>query len=220
MSQALTNRSLFTDLSGCCNATIFRKNFTLFSILFSVFIFGTQVSCNSKANGGKETSTSNSNSQTNSSEASQTSIPQPNPGKGFPSLNELRELLANDPSYAGFVRCLNTDALMAYINVRDEYDFALLVPNEKNQDPAYVKKYLSEEADPRDRLNFWLSHMTVASKGIPWEGNPSIYQVMLKRNGSVISYEGGSANITKEKTLKDGTQIIFIDKPIKINVRN
>lgn len=209
-TQAFTNQISNPKLGLCwrfdTSGNIF-SNF--FWVYFLVLIFS--IGC-SKSSSVSSKATDNSNNSTPTS-------PKPNPGTGFPSSNELRTLLGNDPAYQGFVRCLNQDALLAYINVREEYDFVLLVPNEINQDPNYIKKYLSEEADPRDRLQFWLSHMTVASKGIPWTGNPSIYQLMLKRDGSIIRYDGGTANITKEKTLKDGTQIIFIDKPIKINVR-
>lgn len=210
-------RGTFSCACWFCTVKILR-----FLILVLSSVSFLTISCSNSSVKKEDTALSSTNASSVKDDVQpsvESSNSTPKPGSGFPSLNEFREMLGNNPDYAGFVRCLNIDALISYINVRDEYDFVLLVPNEKNQDPNYIKKYLSEEADPRDRLSFFLSHMTVASKGMPWVGNPSIYQLMLKREGSIVSYEGGSANITKEKTLKDGTQIIFIDKPIKINVR-
>ncbi|NOT38624.1 MAG: hypothetical protein HOP11_14725 [Saprospiraceae bacterium] len=219
MTQAKSNRFCCPNSGILCHFSIFGNIFSKnLSVLF-VLLFIHAVACSNSSKAKSSNSESSNSSISTSGSNNSGSAAVPAAGTGFTSLNEFRELLGNDPAYQGFVRCLNTDALVSYVNVRAEYDFVFLVPNEINQDPVYAKKYWSEEADPRDRLNFWISHMTVSSKGIPWLGNPSIYEVMLKRDGSIISYPDGSANIIKEKTLKDGTQVIFIDKPIKINVR-
>lgn len=134
---------------------------------------------------------------------------------GFPSQAEFYDLLIANGN-EGFARLLNESYLNHFINVNDSYEFVFLVPSEKNQDPAYENKYLGKDATPQDKLDFWLSHVTVASKGVPFEGNPSLKQTMLKRSAQIISYEGGAANIVKEVKLKDGTQVLFLDKPLKI----
>ncbi|HMX89332.1 MAG: hypothetical protein K1X68_11975 [Saprospiraceae bacterium] len=136
--------------------------------------------------------------------------------KGFPSQAEFYDLLMANGN-EGFARLLNESYLNHFINVNDSYEFVFLVPSEKNQDPMYEKRYLGKEATPQDKLDFWLSHVSVASKGVPYEGNPSLKQTMLKRSAQIISYEGGAANIVKEVKLKDGTQVLFLDKPLKIS---
>ncbi|MFN8329754.1 MAG: hypothetical protein U0T81_00805 [Saprospiraceae bacterium] len=72
---------------------------------------------------------------------------------------------------------------------------------------------MGKDASPQDKLDFWLSHIT-GSRVL--EGNPNLKQTMLKRSAQIISYEGGAANVVKEVKLKDGTQVLFLDKPLKI----
>ncbi len=232
MKQVLMNQTLpitgkLVCISGCFHRILLKN---IFIFLLPAFLLSISSGC------GQKTETGHSNTNLNltsgdtlksapiSGNTSSTTLNSPTTAEnpkitGFPSVQEFRDLLGNDPQYAGFARLLNEDFLLKYINVREAYDFVFFVPSEKNQEVNYLKQYLSYESAPVDKNAFWLNHIAVCSKGMPFEGNPTIYNVMLKRDKQVISYEGGSANITSEKRLKDGTQIIFIDKPFKIPIR-
>ncbi|MEP7196842.1 MAG: hypothetical protein ABI851_09995 [Saprospiraceae bacterium] len=218
MTQAFTCQTLLsiyrTKLAfGTVSEIFSNKIFTFLAI----GLLGLSISCKAKSSNPV-----NTNSEVLPAASTSATVPagESRPPSGFPSSEEFIKLLESKPEYAGFFNLLHEDYLLKYVNVRPEYDFVFFVPNEKIEDKEYIKKYLSFESAPMDKLNFWLSHIAVSSKAIPFEGNPSIYQVMLKRNKNVISYEGGSANIVSEKVLKDGTQVIFIDQPFKINSKH
>lgn len=100
---------------------------------------------------------------------------------GFPSQAEFYDLLMANGN-EGFARLLNESYLNHFINVNDSYEFVFLVPSEKNQDPVYQTRYLGKDASPQDKLDFWLSHITVASKGFPLK----VTQILNKRCWSVL----------------------------------
>ncbi len=213
MKQAKT----ILTLSLCDSSVLhFVKFFQKFSknifILFFALIWVSLYACKSKT---EVQAKNESEKPVNQSSAAQTAPA----SSGFPSLLELKTLLSDKPEYAGFSRLLDEENVQRYINVSPMFDFAILIPSEKNQDPEFLKKYLSVDSKPMDKITFFLNHLSVASKGIPYEGNPTTLQLKLTRKAQVLSYDGGSTNITSERTLKDGTQIIFIDKPIAIPIR-
>ncbi|MEO6190460.1 MAG: hypothetical protein ABIO44_09005 [Saprospiraceae bacterium] len=220
MKQVILNQTQCPFCGLTCGflsfSKVFSKNILIFLWVLSSFNL---IACKNKSIGSTTNISSPPNHNNTAPIGTNPMVSEDPKLTGFPSLQEFIELLGNDPQYVGFARLLHEDFLLKYINIREQFDFVFFVPNEKNQDPTYIKTYLSNESTPMDKNAFWLSHIAVSSKGMPFEGNPTIYQVMLKRNNQIISYEGGSTNIISEKKLKDGTQIIFIDKPINIPIR-